>query len=55
MLEVNLRTTQVRKHTRTTLALKPTADITRSPKQGHEWPHKKKLMSFKHFFGKNVN
>ena len=24
-----------------TLALKPRGDITRSPKQGHQWPHKK--------------
>ena len=24
-----------------TLALKPRADITRSPKQGYQWPHKK--------------
>ena len=24
-----------------TLALKPRGDITRSPKQGYQWPHKK--------------
>ena len=24
-----------------TLALKPRADVTRSPKQGYQWPHKK--------------
>ena len=24
-----------------TLALKPGGDITRSPKQGYQWPHKK--------------
>ena len=24
-----------------TLALKPRADVTKSPKQGHQWPHKK--------------
>ena len=24
-----------------TLALKPRGDVTRSPKQGHQWPHKK--------------
>ena len=24
-----------------TLALKPRADITRSPKQGHQWPYKR--------------
>ena len=26
-----------------TLALKPRADVTRSPKQGYQWPHKKDL------------
>ena len=26
-----------------TLALKPRTDVTRSPKQGHQWPHKKDL------------
>ena len=26
-----------------TLTLKPRADITRSPKQGYQWPHKKNL------------
>ena len=26
-----------------TLALKPRADVTGSPKQGHQWPHKKDL------------
>ena len=26
-----------------TLALKPRADITRSPKQGYQWPHQKNL------------
>ena len=25
---------------RTTLALKPKEDVTRSPKQGYQWPHK---------------
>ena len=24
-----------------TLALKPRGDVTRSPKQGYQWPHKK--------------
>ena len=24
-----------------TLALKPKGDVTRSPKQGYQWPHKK--------------
>ena len=28
-----------------TLALKPRGDITRSPKQGYEWPHKKGMSS----------
>ena len=26
-----------------TLALKPRGDITRSPKQGYQWPHRKDL------------
>ena len=26
-----------------TLALKPMADVTRSPKPGYQWPHKKDL------------
>ena len=36
---------QVRKHARkgSILALKPSADVTRSPKQGYQWPHKKDL------------
>ena len=41
--EVNLRITQARKHTGDSLALKPRADITRSPKQGYQWPHEKDL------------
>ena len=44
--EVNLRNSiQTRKHTskKTTLAIKPNADITRSPKQGCQWPHKKDI------------
>ena len=28
---------------KSTLALKPSADVTRSPKQGYQWPHKKNL------------
>ena len=39
---------------RPTLALKPRADITRSPKQGYQWPHKKDLCPQK-FFEKNVS
>ena len=34
--EVNLRITQARKH-----PLKPRADVTRSSKQGYQWPHEK--------------
>ena len=33
-----------------TLTLKPRGDVTRSPKQGYHWPHKKGLMSYKKFF-----
>ena len=49
--EVKLRITQVRKHTSegSTLALKPRADITRSPKQGYQWSHGKDLCSPKCF------
>ena len=42
--EVNLRTSgQARKRAseKSTLTLKPRADVTRSPKQGYQWPHKK--------------
>ena len=36
--------TQATKQAReSTVALKPRADITRSPKQGYQWPHKKDL------------
>ena len=42
--EVNLRITQMGKHTRgSTLALKPWANITRSPKQGYQMLHEKDL------------
>ena len=43
--EVNLRNSmQARKHaSESTLALKPRADVTRSPKQGYQWPHKKHM------------
>ena len=37
---------------RSTLALKPRADVTRSPKQGYQWPHEKDLCPPK--FLKNV-
>ena len=33
-----------------TLDLKPIGDVTRSPKQGYQWPHKKDLCP--HFFEK---
>ena len=45
--EVNLRITQARKQKGSTLALKPKADVTRSPKQGYQWPHEKDLCSSK--------
>ena len=32
-----------------TLALKPRADVTRSPKQGYQWPHEKDLCPPKNF------
>ena len=44
--EVNLKNSvQARKcaSEKSTLALKPRADITRSPKQGYQWPHEKDL------------
>ena len=43
--EVNLRNSmQARKHaSESTLALKPRADVTRSSKQGYQWPHKKDM------------
>ena len=34
---------------RSTSALKPWADITRSPKQGFQWPHKKNMCPIKVF------
>ena len=46
--EVNLRnSTQTRKcaSKKSTLALKPTADVTTSPKQGYQWPHEKDMCS----------
>ena len=42
--ELNLKTSmQARKHASKTsaLALKPRADVTRTPKQGYQWLHKK--------------
>ena len=44
--EVNLRnSTQARKHAnkKSILSLKPTANVTRSKKQGYQWPYKKDL------------
>ena len=42
--EVNLKITQVRKHAEgSTLALKPRADVTRSPKQRYQWSLEKDL------------
>ena len=45
---------QVRKHAieGSTLALKPRGDITISPKQGYQWPHKKDLCPPKIFLKK---
>ena len=37
-----------------TLALKPKADVTRSPKQGYQWPHEKDLCPPKIFLKKIV-
>ena len=53
--EVNLRnSTQARKHaSKSTLALKPRADVTRSPKQGYQWPHKKDMCPPKIYLKKN--
>ena len=54
--EVNLRTSaQARKHAskKSTLALKPRADVTRSLKQGYQWPHKKDSCPPKIFKKKN--
>ena len=54
--EVNLRITEVRKHAKgSTLALKPRADVTRSPKQGYQWPHEKDLCPQKKIYEKNKN
>ena len=36
-----------------TLALKPRADISRSPKQGYQWPHENDLCPPKTFFKKD--
>ena len=38
-----------------TLALKPRADVTRSPKQGYQWPHEKDLRPPNFFFKKTNN
>ena len=38
-----------------TLALKPRGDITRSPKQGYQWPHKKDSCPPKFFFKKKIS
>ena len=41
---------QATKHTseESTLALKPRGDVTRSPKQGYQWPHKKESCPLKY-------
>ena len=47
---------QVTKHAseRSTLALKPRGDVTRSSKQGYQWPREKDLSPPKIFFKKRV-
>ena len=55
--EVNLRNSaQAKKHAseKSTLALKPRADVTRNPKQGYQWPPRKKLMSSKNKIKKRL-
>ena len=55
---VNLRNSVLaRKHLseRSTLALKPRADVTRSPKHGHQCPHKKDICLPNLFFFKKEN
>ena len=37
------------------LALKSRGDVTRSPKQGYQWPHEKDLCPPKIFLKKNVH
>ena len=54
--EVNLRNIkQARKYAskKATLALKPRVGISRSPKQGYQWPHKKDLSPPKIFLKKD--
>ena len=38
-----------------TLALKPRGDVTRSPKQGYQWPHKKDSCPPKFFLKKKID
>ena len=38
-----------------TLALKPIGDITRSPKQGYQWPHKWTCVQQKFFLKKKIS
>ena len=38
-----------------TLALKPRGDVTRSPKQGYQWPHKKDLCPPNFLLKKSLN
>ena len=39
--EVNLRKATMQTSKESIMASKPRADDTRSPKQGHQWPHEK--------------
>ena len=51
---MNLRITQAREYANkgSTLALKPRADVTRSPKQDYQWDQWKGFMSSKNLFKK---
>ena len=54
--EVNLRNSiQASKHAseKSTLGLKPRADVTKNPKQGYQWPYEKDLCPPK-FFSKSA-
>ena len=46
--EVIIRITSEKAHKKgSTLALKPRTELTRSPKQGYQWPHKKDFFPLK--------
>ena len=60
-LDVKLRIAQLMKHISKgpTLAFKLRSDVTISPKQGYQWPHKKDLCppiySLKHYLVQRVS